>query len=140
VSPTPGSPRWMSVVLVLAGVYNLTWAAWASLFPAASFAYSGFEQPDRPLHYPQLWQSVGMFVGLFGVAYLLAARDPVRYWPLVFVGALGKFLAPVGLAVSVLANESPARTLVASVPNDLIWWVPFVLILRHAYRVNRVTR
>lgn|GEM_PF-6522120 len=27
------SPRWMSVVLVLAGIYNLSWGAWAVLFP-----------------------------------------------------------------------------------------------------------
>ena len=127
----------MSVVLVLAGVYNLAWSAWASLFPAASFAYSGFQQPDKPLHYPQLWQSVGMFVGLFGVAYLLAARDPIRHWPLVFVGAIGKFLAPVGLAMSVLKKGTPPDALLMSIPNDLIWWVPFALILRHAYRVNR---
>jgi small multidrug resistance pump len=129
----------MSVVLVLAGVYNLAWGAWTCLFPVASFAYSGFLQPDKPLHYPQIWQCVGMLVGVYGVAYLIAARDPVRYWPLVFVGALGKVFGPVGLALGVLMKESPPEALVTISPNDLIWWVPFALILRHAHRANRTS-
>lgn len=127
----------MSVVLVLAGVYNLAWGAWSIVFPTASFAYSGMQVADRPLHYPHLWQCIGMIVGVYGVGYLLAARDPVRHWELVFVGLLGKVFGPIGLAFGVLAEDIPPAALATIVPNDLIWWVPFGLILRHAYRANR---
>ena len=129
----------MSVVLVLAGAYNLTWGAFAILFPATSFAYSGMEVPDKPLHYPQLWQCIGMIVGVYGVGYVLASRDPVRHWPVVFVGFLGKLFGPIGLVFGVLTNQTPAAGLLTNVPNDLIWWVPFALILRHAYRASRPT-
>lgn len=127
----------MSVALVLAGAYNIAWGTWSILFPTLSFAYSGMQVADRPLHYPQLWQCIGMIVGVYGVGYLLAARDPVRHWELVFVGLLGKVFGPVGLAAGVLQGEIPPAAIATIVPNDLVWWVPFGLILRHAYRANR---
>ena len=130
----------MSVVLVLAGVYNIAWGMWSILFPTMSFGLSGMQVEGKPLHYPQLWQCIGMIVGVYGVGYLLAARDPVRHWELVFVGLLGKVFGPVGLAAGVLQNEIPPAAVLTIIPNDLIWWVPFGLILRHAYRANRAAR
>ena len=128
----------MSVVLLLAGAYNIAWGTWVILFPTASFAYSGMQVPDRPLLYPQLWQCIGMIVGVYGLGYALAARDPVRHWELVFVGFLGKLFGPIGLAFGVLFEDTPPTALLTIIPNDLIWWVPFGLILRHAYRVRGV--
>ncbi|QEG27345.1 hypothetical protein GobsT_20990 [Gemmata obscuriglobus] len=128
------SPKWMRGVLALAGVYNLAWGAWAVLLPERSFANSGMQRPDQPLHYPELWQCIGMIVGVYGVGYLIAASDPARHWPVVLVGFLGKFFGPVGLAYGVLTGRSSAEGLLTCVPNDLIWWAPFVLTLRHAYR------
>jgi len=130
-------PRWMSAVLILAGIYNIAWGMWSIFFPTLSFAYSGLEIPDRPLNYPHLWQCIGMIVGVYGVGYLIAARDPVRLWSLVFVGFLGKFFGPLGLAFGVFDKQMPARALLTIIPNDLIWWLPFVLILRHAHREGR---
>lgn len=127
----------MSAVLLLAGVYNLAWGTWVILFPSLSFAYSGLAIPDRPLHYPQLWQCIGMIVGVYGVGYALAARDPARHWPIVLVGFLGKVFGPLGLAYGVLFEGASPRALATIIPNDLIWWVPFALILRHAWRVGR---
>jgi uncharacterized membrane protein HdeD (DUF308 family) len=127
----------MSAALVLAGVYNLAWGTWVVLFPGTSFAYSGMQVADQPLHYPQLWQCIGMIVGVYGIGYLLAARAPARHWPIVLVGFLGKVFGPIGLAFGVATGQSPPAGLITIVPNDLIWWVPFALILRHAYRANR---
>ncbi len=137
--PAP-SPKWMSVVLVLAGVWNVAWGTWVILFPTLSFAHSGVARPDVPLLYPQLWQCIGMVVGVYGVAYALAARDPARNWAIVFVGLLGKLFCPLGWAFGVLTEQTPPAAIVTVVPNDLVWWVPFVLILRHAYRVSAVNR
>jgi hypothetical protein len=131
-------PRWMSVVLVLAAGYNLAWGAWAVLAPVHSFAHSGMLDPEKPLHYPQLWQCIGMIVGVYGVGYALAARDPDRHWPIVLVGLLGKLFGPIGLAYGVATGQSRLDGLYTCVPNDLIWWVPFALILRHAYRQSRL--
>src|SRR5262249_18880392 len=85
-------PAGMKVVLTAAGVYNLVWGSWVILSPAAVFRWAGMP----PTNYPQIWQCVGMIVGVYGIGYLIAARDPFRHWPIVFVGLLGKVLGPVG--------------------------------------------
>jgi hypothetical protein len=132
----PNAPKWMFAVLLLAGVYNIAWGTWVILFPMLSFHYSGMEVLDKPLLYPQLWQCIGMIVGVYGVGYAIAAYDPVRHWPIVLVGFLGKFFGPIGLAMGVLMGQSPPEALITIIPNDLSWWVPFLLILRYAYRMN----
>jgi hypothetical protein len=124
----------MSAALLLAGIYNLAWGAWAILLPQHSFACSGLEDPEKPLHYPQVWQGLGMVLGFFGLLYLLAARDPVRNRAIVLVGFLTKLSGLVGMVGNVLTNQARPWALVMSIPNDLIWVVPFALILRHAYR------
>ncbi|MGL6097401.1 MAG: alkyl hydroperoxide reductase [Fimbriiglobus sp.] len=133
---TPTAPKWMSAVLLLAAAYNLMWGAWVVLFPGPSFELSGMMRPGEPLDYPPLWQCIGMIVGVYGIGYLAAARDPARHWPVVLVGFLGKLFGPIGLAFGVATGESRPEGLFTILPNDLIWWVPFALILRHAYRVQ----
>jgi small multidrug resistance pump len=132
--PTP-APQWMSVVLFLAGVCNLAWGAWTCLFPADSFYLAWSQRSEEPLPY-RLWQGVGMLVGIYGIGYIIAARDPVRHWPIVFVGLLSKVLAPFGVLYAVVSGEVPPGALTMTYPNDLIWWVPFALILGHASRAN----
>lgn len=125
-------PRWMSAVLVLAGIYNLAWGAWAVLFPLHSFANSGFLERDKPLNYPQLWQCIGMIVGVYGVGYIIAARDPARHWPIVFVGFLGKLFGPIGLIFGIATGQTRPEGLITNITNDIIWLVPFALILWHS--------
>ncbi len=116
--------------LVLAGAYNLVWGAFAILFPATIFEWSDAQPPN----YPQLWQCIGMIVGVYGIGYLIAASDPLRHWPIVLVGLLGKILGPIGFAHAVLTGSFPAALAWTILTNDLIWWVPFGLILHAAYR------
>jgi hypothetical protein len=99
-SPVPArnTPKWMRVVLYTAGAYNLVWGLWVVLFPAALFHWAGMP----PANYPQIWRCVGMIVGVYGIGYVIAARDPLRHWPMVFVGLLGKVLGPVGMWWSVM--------------------------------------
>jgi len=120
----------MRVVLILAGIYNLVWGAWAIFFPNAAFDLAGMPQPN----YPQLWQCIGMIVGVYGVGYLAAARDPYRHWPVVLVGFLGKFLGPFGSLAGMLDHSLTWTFGVVNLTNDLIWWVPFVLILWGAWK------
>lgn len=130
-------PVWMSVVLVVTGVYNLVWGAAVVLFPAFTFGLSGLSEPDKPLYYPQLWQCVGMIVWVYGVGYLLAALNPVAHWPVVLLGLLGKVLGPMVFVYGALVGETPPAALVTLLFNDVIWWVPFFLILRRAREVYR---
>jgi len=122
------SQAWMRPVLVCAGIYNLLWGAWVSAYPSALFRLAGM----APINYPQIWQCVGMIVGVYGVGYLIAARDPLRHWPIVLAGLLGKVLGPIGMLVSILKHDFPINIAWTCVTNDLIWWIPFGLILHRA--------
>ena len=126
-------PAWMTWCLVAAGIYNLAWGGLTVLRPAWLFDLTGLERPN----YPFIWQCVGMIVGVYGVGYLAAARDPARHWPIVLVGFLGKIFGPLGYAGGVLRGEVPPEFGWTLPTNDLVWWVPFALILLHALRVHR---
>ena len=131
------APRWMRIVLGLAGLYNLTWGALVILFPFWTFEAGGLKQPGQELQPPEVWQCLGMVVGVYGIGYLLAARDPFRHWPIVLVGLLGKVLGPLGAVNAALHDRLPWTTAWTNLLNDLVWWVPFGLILYRAYRASR---
>ncbi|MBS0657592.1 MAG: alkyl hydroperoxide reductase [Verrucomicrobia bacterium] len=123
----------MRRILLAAGLYNILWGAFVVLWPHAIFDWAGMARPN----YPELWQCIGMIVGVYGVGYAIAAFDPVRHWPIVLVGFLGKFFGPLGMLHAVWTGALPAAFAWNCLTNDLIWWVPFVLLLRHAWRVER---
>lgn len=120
----------MSKVLVAAGIYNLLWGLFVVLFPLAIFSASGMEPPL----YPQIWQCVGMIVGVFGIGYLAAAGDPLRHWPIVLVGLLGKIFGPIGFISAATSGSLPWSWGWTILTNDLLWWIPFGAILYHSFR------
>jgi len=124
-----GAP-WMAKVLVAAGLYNLLWGAVAIVAPSWCFRVVGMEPPN----YPELWQCIGMIVGVYGVGYLAAATDPLRHWPIVLVGLAGKILGPIGFAGALVSGRFPWAFGWNIVTNDLVWWIPFALILLAARR------
>jgi peroxiredoxin len=75
-----------------------------------------------------------MIVGVYGVGYLIAAGDHRRHWPIVLVGLLGKILGPIGFAWSLADGSFPPSLGLTILTNDLIWWVPFAMILWDAAR------
>jgi len=124
--------KWMSVVLRVAGVYNLVWGGWVILYPEAWFLWVGME----PLNFPALWQCLGMVIGVYGVGYLIAAANPLRHWPIVLVGLLGKILGPMGFVYGLMNGSLPLSFGWLCIFNDLIWWVPFAAILYQSFRWN----
>lgn len=125
-------PRpWMRKILIGAGIYNLVWGSLSVVAPEVCLAWLGL--PSEP-PVAQLWQCIGMIVGLYGVGYLIAARDVYRHWPITFVGLLGKVFGPVGFIISFRAGTLPASVGWTIVTNDLIWWIPFSAILWGALR------
>lgn len=132
ISTATRAPHWMRRWLIAAALYNLVWGFWVVLMPFALFDWVG---AARPL-YPQIWQCVGMIVGVYGLGYAIASRDPFRHWPIVLVGLLGKIFGPIGFAWAMLGGEFPAAFGWTILTNDLLWWVPFTLILLHAWRFH----
>jgi peroxiredoxin len=125
---------WMAKLLILAGVYNLVWGTLAVCLPMQMLSWLGV----NPLPtYPQFWQCIGMIVGVFGVGYLIAARDPYRHWPLTLVGLLGKVLGPIGFVASIGTGSLPVEMGWTILANDLAWWIPFAMILWGAVRFHQ---
>ena len=81
-----------------------------------------------------IWQCLGMVIGVYGIGYWCASRDPVRHWPIVFVGLLGKIFGPIGFIWTATRGEIPWAFGVTIPTNDLLWWIPFALILRAAWK------
>ncbi len=129
---TADRPFWARLTLYLAAAYNLVWGASVILAPQALFAWAGMEPP----RYPEIWQCVGMIVGVYGVGYWIAASNPFRHWPIVLVGLLGKILGPLGFLQAVMNGALPWKWGATILTNDLIWWVPFVAILYQALRYH----
>ena len=123
---------WMRGWLRAAAVYNVVWGAWVVLLPSQYFELVGMEPP----RYPELWQCVGMIVGVYGVGYWAASHDPLRHWPIVLVGLLGKVFGPLGFAWAILQGTLPFAFGATLVTNDFVWWVPFAIILWRAFEAS----
>lgn len=123
-------PRWMRHVLIAAAVYNLAWGVLVIVAGGEMFRWAGIE----PINYPAIWQCLGMVVGVYGVGYGIAAVDPLRHWPIVLVGLLGKVFGPIGFVHGAATGALPWAFGITLLTNDLIWWLPFGLILLHVYR------
>jgi peroxiredoxin len=130
--PEHATPRWMIWLLRVAAAYNVLWGTMTFLFPTQMFTAGGLPAPN----YPSMVQCVGVLVGVFGVGYALASRDPVAQWGIVLVGLLSKLLAPIGFVAAVFSGELPPTMFAAILLNDVVWWLPFAAILLHAARVN----
>jgi len=125
--------RFHRAVFVLAGIYNIVWGLYAVYDPQWLFRFSGL----APLNYPQIFQCLGMVVGLYGIIYFEVARTPERGWLLGAVGLLGKVLGPIGLAMAIWTNAWPKSTLVLCLTNDFVWWIPFTVYLIDAWKARQ---
>ena len=125
----------MRAVIIAAGICNLIWGGWLVLFPAALFHWTGIAAAN----YPEIWRCVGMIVGVYGIGYLIAASDPIRHWPIVLVGPLGKLLGAVGLFWSVAQGSFAPGMAWTCLTNDLIWWAPFAYILYRGFTHHRAS-
>lgn len=122
------SKPWMKTVMKIAAIYNIVWGAWVVLFPLSFFHLTGM---DEPIH-PMIWQGMGMVIGVYGLGYWWSAANPVKHWPIVAVGFLGKIFGPIGFVMNYITGAVPASFGYTLLTNDLIWWVPFFLILNEA--------
>lgn len=127
---SPPTPPWLFYTLFAAGVYNILWGAYVVLLPEFSFVVLGAVPPK----YPELWQCIGMIVGVYGLGYIVAAADPYRHWPIILVGFLGKVFGPIGFAKALMDGTFPLSFGINIIFNDLIWWFPFGYSLLQTYR------
>jgi len=134
VTISPSYIRFYGITFLLAGLYNVAFGVWSIFWPEAFFNLFSM---DPPL-YPAVWRSLGLLVGLYGMAYIYAGIRLDRAWPFVAIGLAGKILGPIGWLITVNAGEWPLRTFWLIVFNDLIWWIPFGLFLLQGQYMDSV--
>ena len=122
----------MRIALILAGAYHICFAIWTNCWPHDCFNRIGMEPPAAMM----LWRTIGLISGFLGLAFLLAATDPLRHWPIVLFGLL-KFVATIIIvACNVWIERIPVASLIILSIDDLIWIPPFVLIIWATIRAN----
>ena len=127
--------RFHRATFVAAGAYNIAWGCYAVLEPQWFFRLTGLPLSNSP----QIFATLGMVLGLYGLLYLEVARRPEHGWPTAAVGMTGKVLGPLGLAWLIATGVWPLGTIVIVVTNDLMWWVPFAWYLLDAWPHFRAT-
>ena len=127
--------RWW---LLAAGVYNIVWGSVVVVAPDFPFALANMPalaQPGRAI-----WQCLGMVLAAYGLGYIAASRAPLRHWPIVFVGLFGKVMGPIGFVWSAYQGTIAWKFGTTILTNDLLWWIPFGLMLvasRRAWLASR---
>jgi len=127
------SPKWMSTCMKLAALYNILWGAWAVLLPNHFFDLVGME----PLNHPMVWQGMGMVIGVYGLGYWWSSYDPMRHWPIIAVGFLGKIFGPLGFFMNYFTDQVPFSFIYTLITNDFIWWIPFFLIMKRVHQIHK---
>lgn len=123
-SPVPRE-RLHRRVFAAAGIYNIAWGCYAVIDPQWLFRVA--DMP--PQNHPQIFMTLGMVLGLYGLLYLDVALRPAEGFTIAAVGLAGKLLGPLGWLGLALTGEWPLASGVILLTNDLIWWIPFALYL-----------
>ncbi|RKR82729.1 hypothetical protein BDD43_2914 [Mucilaginibacter gracilis] len=104
--------KWAKTILFIAAIYNVFWGLVISVRPQV-ILFGNAENVYMLI----LIRCIGMLVGVYGIAYYFASRDPQRYWPLILVGLIGKVLGPMGAIYYIVLGALQASFLWVNVFN-----------------------
>ncbi|GGH02176.1 hypothetical protein [Mucilaginibacter phyllosphaerae] len=121
--------RAAKTIMLLAAIYNIFWGIVISAWPQIIL----FGNPPTDFLLIIL-RCVGMLVGVYGIAYYFASKDPVAYWPLILVGFIGKVLGPIGSVYYIWLGKLAPAFFWVNVWNDMIWLLPFGWIIYQALK------
>lgn len=123
---------WMRGLLLLAGTYNLGWGFFIYVFPD-SF-YQWITQTSQTAPDIIVWQGIGVI--FFGLIYIAVALYPMTLWYLLIAGMASKILGAAWFYWVILEENATRQYLFHLIMNDLIWVLPFSIILIRAYQVK----
>ena len=123
----------MSWTLRAAGVYSLFSVALAVAAPgtvlrALRLSAAAMEGPAVQFSYLAC-----LLIAVIGLGYLFSASDAFRHWPVVLMGFVAKVGTACGIAWEISAGRLPVTAAWFAAVDDLIWLVPFGLILNGAH-------
>lgn len=130
-------PRpWMQYLLLSAGIYNILWGVVAFINPNyfLNHLHISFANADF------ISKVTGVLEILFGLAYILASQKPFKHWLIIFVGFTVKFLISTAYLFYMYTGVAPEQVVVMVLANDVIWLLPFGVILFQAFEHYQSTR
>lgn len=132
-SPSLRVEPWMRGVLLLAGAYNVGWGAFIYYLPASFYEWVTATASDIP---PLIkWQGIGVL--LFGVAYIVVALYPRRFWWIVPLGILSKAIGAIGFYFIIMHQNITRPYLFHLIMNDLFWLIPLTIIFVRMMQVRK---
>lgn len=131
----PGSlPPWMRGFLFAAGVYNLAWGIFITIYPDAYFSW--LTETDSQAIWLISYQGAGVLI--FGIFYLLSSLYPVRFWFLICIGLFSKIFGAVGVYFFIVDKSLTNHFIFHLLVNDLAWVVPLAIITSGAFRLKKI--
>lgn len=124
--------NWKKTLLNSAGVYHIIWGITVILFPTFYFDLIRLPYPN----YLELWQWVGMFSAVFGLGFILISHNPMRHWPIILIGFLVKLFSVIGFFIGYFKGHLSAAVFNMNFINDIVWMIPFGIILHSTYMEN----
>ncbi len=122
----------MSLVLISAGIYALVFAGWTMFNPCQLFEWLALERPNHLF----LCQFIGILYAVFGLSYLIAAREPIKNWRIVLISCVKIVLLICTIPFMLFHEPLSWRGLLFLVIDDLIWLAPFIGILWAAVQAH----
>lgn len=122
---------WMKFVLRFVAIYNVLAGLHMLILRHETYDMIGMAPPD--IDFPI--QLVGILVGLFGVGYYMVAKSPLENRNVLLLGFWSKFLGSCLGTYYVLRGILPPKFVLVYFFADIIYLIPFYLILR---RLNRI--
>jgi hypothetical protein len=124
---------WMRGILLLAGAYNIGWGTFIYYLPASFYQWVTEDTSTVPALIK--WQGAGVL--LFGIAYVVVAVYPRRFWWIVLLGILSKTMGAIGFYFIVMHQSITRPYLFHLIMNDLLWLIPFTIIFVRMLQVRK---
>ncbi|MEA1952632.1 MAG: hypothetical protein U9N87_14725 [Planctomycetota bacterium] len=121
---------WMRPLLIFAGIFNVLAGSCMIVFYHEGYKLLGIPRPEVVLPV----QVMGILVALFGVGYLLVAKNPLENRHILALGFWSKALSSALAIAYVFNGELPLVLLPIVIFSDVIYLPPFYMILRIIYR------
>lgn len=115
--------------ILIAGIISIATGAWLIINPKHFTNFLELPYVDAPI----IWNVIGIFIIGFGVNYMFTARNPIRFWPILFSGLACKIAFPMLMLFYMVYDRCPNRLFVFILLHDIIWWIPFSRILQKTY-------
>lgn len=132
ITPRP----WMQYLLIAAGIYNIVWGGIAFIRP-------DYFLEQLHMHFANdFWisKAIGLLEIIFGIAYIIASRKPFKHWLIIFIGFIVKLVVSVGYMYYMYAELIPQQLIAMVMANDMVWLLPFGLILYQTFEHYQSTR